>query len=72
MLSGLDHQPGAMPSFTRVERRARALARRRQESERFEEFVDDLLERYDNVVSVYPEELVRALPDSLLERLSAG
>ena len=61
-----------MPSFTRVERRARALARRRQESERFEEFVDDLLERYDNVVSVYPEELVRALPDSLLERLSAG
>lgn len=68
----LDHQQGAMPSFTRVERRARALARRRQESERFEEFVDDLLERYDNVVSVYPEELVRALPDSLLERLSAG
>ena len=47
MFEVLDHQQGAMPSFTRVERRARALARRRQESERFEEFVDDLLESKD-------------------------
>jgi hypothetical protein len=68
----LDRQRGILPEFARVERRARALAVRQRQNEQFEVFIDELLKKYDGLVSVYPEELVRALPDSLLERLSAG
>ena len=68
----LDRQRGIVPEFARVEPRARALASRQRESEQFEAFIDELLKKYDDLVSVYPEELVRALPDSLLKRLSAG
>ena len=67
----LDRQRGAVPEFAQVDKRARALAGRQRESEQFEAFVDELLSKYEDLVFVYPEELAGALPDSLLERLSA-
>ncbi len=67
----LDRQRGVVPEFAKIEKRARGLAGRQRESEQFEAFVDELLSKYADLVSVYPEELAGALPDSLLERLSA-
>jgi parvulin-like peptidyl-prolyl isomerase len=68
----IDHQRGTLAEFVRVERRATGMAAKQMQTEHFEAFVDRLLDKYEDVVSVYPEELVRALPDSLLKRISAG
>lgn len=68
----IDHQRGTLPEFVRVERRAMGMTARQLQTEHFEAFIDGLLEKYEDVVSVFPEELVRALPDSLLKRISAG
>lgn len=68
----IDHQRGTLAEFVRVERRATGMAAKQMQTEHFEAFVDRLLDKYEDVVSVYPEELVRALPDSLLNRISAG
>lgn len=68
----IDRQRGEVPEFSRVERRARALAARAHERVVFEAFIDDLLDRYGDRVAIYPEELTRALPDTLLTRLSTA
>jgi hypothetical protein len=59
-----------MIPFLDVEQRARAYARRTQQSETFEDFVDELLDRYEDQTRIYESELALALPDSLVDEIA--
>lgn len=67
----IDRQPGTLPAFPRVERRALALAKRQRQERAFDGFVDELFARHADRIHVYPGELERALPDTFLLRLAA-
>lgn len=62
---------GELPPFSRVARRAHSLLRRQKEDQLFKELVDDLLEKYQDRITVYQDELEAALPDTLMQRLAA-
>ena len=52
-------------------RRAHSLLRRQKEDRIFEELVDELLEKYQDRITIYQDELAAALPDTLIQRLAA-
>ena len=61
---------GELPPFSRVARRAYSLLRQQKEDRLFKELVDDLLEKYQDRITVYQDELEAALPDTLIQRLA--
>ena len=67
----LHREEGELSPFSRVERQVRSLIRRQKEDQLFEELVDALLEKYQDRIAVYQDELEAALPDTLLQRLIA-
>ncbi len=66
----IHREKGTMIPFLDVEQRARAYARRTQQSEIFEDFVDELLDRYEDQTRIYESELALALPDSLVDEIA--
>ncbi|MBT4497551.1 MAG: hypothetical protein HOC74_07510 [Gemmatimonadetes bacterium] len=66
----LDRQEGKLKPFLEVEARARALVRAQKKERLFEEWIDALLEKYDDRISISDQALVTALPDTLLQRLT--
>jgi len=66
----IHREKGTMIPFLDVEQRARAYARRTQQSETFEDFVDELLDRYEDQTRIYESELALALPDSLVDEIA--
>jgi parvulin-like peptidyl-prolyl isomerase len=63
---------GELPPFSKMARRAHSLLRRQKEDRIFEELVDELLEKYQDRITIYQDELAAALPDTLIQRLSAA
>ena len=68
----LHREEGELPPFSRMARRAHSLLRRQKEDRIFEELVDELLEKYQDRITIYQDELAAALPDTLLQRLAAA
>ena len=68
----LRRSAGELPPFSRVARRAHSLLRQQKEDRLFEELVDELLEKYQDRITVYQDELAAALPDTLIQRLAAA
>lgn len=62
---------GELPPFSRMARRAHSLLRRQKEDRIFAELVDELLEKYQDRITIYQDELAAALPDTLIQRLAA-
>ena len=62
---------GELPPFSKMARRAHSLLRRQKEDRIFEELVDQLLEKYQDRITIYQDELAAALPDTLIQRLAA-
>ena len=62
---------GELPPFSKMARRAHSLLRRQKEDQIFEELVDELLEKYQDRITIYQDELEAALPDTLIQRLAA-
>ena len=62
---------GELPPFSKMARRAHSLLRRQKEDRIFAELVDELLEKYQDRITIYQDELAAALPDTLIQRLSA-
>ena len=63
---------GELPPFSRIARRAHSLLRRQKEDLIFEELIDKLLEKYQDRITIYQDELEASLPDTLLQRLAAA
>ena len=63
---------GELPPFSKVARRAHSLLSRQKEDQLFEELVAELLEKYQDRITVYQGELEAALPDTLIQRLAAA
>ena len=61
---------GELPPFSRMARRAHSLLRRQKEDRIFAELVDELLEKYQDRITIYQDELAAALPDTLIQRLA--
>ena len=61
---------GELPPFSKMARRAHSLLRRQKEDQIFAELVDELLEKYQDRITIYQDELATALPDTLLQRLA--
>lgn len=66
----LDRQEGELQPFSEVESKARALLRGQQREQRFEEWIDELMDKYDDRIVIVERALVRALPDTFLQRLA--
>lgn len=66
----LHREEGELPPFSRMARRAHSLLRRQKEDQIFAELVDELLEKYQDRITIYQDELAAALPDTLLQRLA--
>lgn len=62
---------GELPPFSKMARRAHSLLRRQKEDRIFAELVDQLLEKYQDRITIYQDELAAALPDTLIQRLAA-
>ena len=62
---------GELPPFSKMARRAHSLLRRQKEDRIFEELVDELLEKYQDRITIYQAALEAALPDTLIQRLAA-
>lgn len=60
---------GELPPFSKMARRAHSLLRRQKEDRIFAELVDELLEKYQDRITIYQDELAAALPDTLIQRL---
>ena len=67
----MDRRPGQLKPFDKVERKARALVRAEKKEVRFEDWVDQLMEKYADRIVVSQETLAQALPDTFLTRLAA-
>ena len=67
----LRREEGELPPFSRMARRARSLLRQQKEDRIFAELVDELLEKYQDRITIYQDELAAALPDTLIQRLTA-
>ena len=67
----LHRTEGELPPFSRMARRAHSLLRRQKEDRIFAELVDELLEKYQDRITIYQDELAAALPDTLIQRLAA-
>ena len=65
----IHRERGALRPYPEVEARAGALARKHYQSDVFEQFVNQLLEERDDEVQIFADELVLALPDSLIDQL---
>ena len=63
---------GELPPFSKVARRAHSLLSRQKEDQLFEELVAELLEKYQDRITIYQDELEAALPDTLIQRLAAA
>ena len=63
---------GELPPFSKVARRAHSLLSRQKEDQLFEELVAELLEKYQDRITIYQNELEAALPDTLIQRLAAA
>jgi len=63
---------GELPPFSKMARRAHSLLRRQKEDRLFEKLVDELLEKYQDRITIYQDELEAALPDTLMQRLAAA
>ena len=63
---------GELPPFSKVARRAHSLLSRQKEDQLFEELVAELLEKYQDRITIYQDELEVALPDTLIQRLAAA
>ena len=61
---------GELPPFSRMARRAHSLLRQQKEDRIFAELVDELLEKYQDRITIYQDELAAALPDTLIQRLA--
>ena len=61
---------GELPPFSKMARRAHSLLRRQKEDRIFAELVDELLEKYQDRITIYQDELAAALPDTLIQRLA--
>ena len=57
-------------SFAQARRRAEVALRKALEKERFDAWIADLRQRYEDRVTVFPDRLAKALPDTLLDSLS--
>ena len=68
----LHREEGELPPFSRMARRARSLLRQQKEDRIFAELVDELLEKYQDRITIYQDELAVALPDTLLQRLTTA
>ena len=62
---------GELAPFAEVEDQARSFARLQQRQLLFEEFVDSLRQKYDDRITLFPDELPKALPDAFLEQFKA-
>ena len=67
----VDRSGGQIQPFSEAETRARGLVRLQKKNQLFEQLVDELMAEYQGHITVYPNELEAALPDSLLQRLAA-
>lgn len=65
----LHRQGGDTAPFFQVEARARAFVRRQKKDLLFEDLIDELMEKYQDRITVYQSELAAALPDTFLQRL---
>ena len=68
----LHRTQGELPPFSKEARRARSLLRQQKEDQIFAELVDELLEKYQDRITIYQDELAAALPDTLIQRLAAA
>ena len=68
----LHREEGELPPFSRMARRAHSLLRQQKEDRIFEELIDELLEKYQDRITIYQDELEAALPDTLLQRLATA
>ena len=68
----MDRRPGQLKPFDQVERKARALVRAEKKEVRFEDWIDQLMEKYADRIAVSQEMLAQALPDTFLTRLAAA
>ncbi len=57
-------------SFEQARRRAEVALRKALEKERFDAWIADLRQRYEDRVKVFPDRLAKALPDTLLDSLA--
>ena len=56
--------------FELARRRAEVALRKALEKERFDAWIADLRQRYGDRVTVFPDRLAKALPETLLDSLS--
>ncbi len=68
----MDRQAGQLKPFNEIERKARALVRAEKKEVQFEDWIDQLMEKYAERIVVSQGALVEALPDTLLTRLAVG
>ena len=68
----MDRRPGQLKPFDQVERKARALVRAEKKEMRFEDWIDQLMEKYADRIVVSQETMTQALPDTFLTRLAAA
>ena len=66
----LDREEGVVEPFSAVESKARALLRGQLREQRFEEWVDGLMDKYDDRITISQRGLAQALPDTFLQRLA--
>jgi parvulin-like peptidyl-prolyl isomerase len=65
----LDREEGQVQPFSEVESKARAFLRGQQREQRFEEWIDSLMDKYEDRISISQRALAVALPDTFLRRL---
>ena len=66
----LDREERKVQPFSEVESKARALLRGQQREQRFEEWIDSLMDKYDDRIAISERALAAALPDTFLQRLT--
>ena len=57
-------------SFEQARRRAEVALRKALERDRFDTWIADLRQRYEDRVKVFPDRLAKALPEALLDSLA--
>ncbi len=67
----LDRTQGKPKDFKDVERKATALVKMAKKERQFEEWMDDLMEKYSSRIAISDMALAEALPDSFLSRIQA-
>lgn len=67
----LDRTQGKLKDFKDVERKATALVKMAKKERRFEEWMDDLMEKYSSRIAISDVALAEALPDSFLSRIQS-